>query len=199
MLKVALPALLLCCLLGTLPPASAADQIVEMQTDKGPIVMRIYYSAVPYTAGNFLDLVERGFYNGLTFHRVESWCIQGGCPNGNGTGNYVDPGTGQPRFLKLEIHRGLSHSAEGIIAMARSQDPHSASCQFYILKAATPQLDGKYAIFGRVVAGMPTVFKIRPGDRILSAHILKKENPAKPMLAPATTDEAPARPLDPGF
>lgn len=199
MLKAALSALLFCCLLSFPHRAIAADQIVEMQTDKGPIIMRIYYSAVPYTAGNFLDLVERGFYNGLTFHRVESWCIQGGCPNGNGTGNYVDPATGQPRFLKLEIHRGLSHSADGIVAMARSQNPNSASCQFYILKSATPQLDGKYAIFGRVVSGMSTVFHIRPGDRILSARLLKPESSPKPTSQNADSNETPQRPSEPGF
>ena len=83
----------------TLPgQAQSGDQLVVMQTTKGPISMRILSSIVPYTAGNFLDLVSKGFYDGLSFHRVENWCVQGGDPNGNGTGNYVDPATGQTKF-----------------------------------------------------------------------------------------------------
>lgn len=184
--------------------ATAADQVVEMQTTKGPIFMRIFYGLVPYTASNFLDLVEQGFYNGLTFHRVENWCIQGGDPNGNGTGHYIDPNTGQPKFLRLEVNRSLSHNAAGTVAMARSNNPDSASCQFYILKSPMQQLDGKYAIFGRVLNGMQAVYAIRPGDRILSARILpppgantSQEQNAQP-TAPAESGPAP-RPVEPGF
>ena len=148
------------------------DQFVRLQTTKGPIVIRVFYSMVPYTAGNFLDLVDAGFYSGLTWHRVENWVIQGGDPNGNGSGNATDPNTGAPKFLKLEINRNLNHNAPGTVAMARSNDPNSASCQFYITKSPAPQLNGQYAVFGKVVDGMNAVYAIRRGDQILSAEIL---------------------------
>jgi cyclophilin family peptidyl-prolyl cis-trans isomerase len=153
--------------------AQNTDPVVLIQTTKGPLYIRVFLSAVPYTARNFIELVDRGFYNGLTFHRVESWCIQGGDPNGNGSGNFVDPNTGQPRFLRLEINRNLRHNAAGVVAMARSRSPDSASCQFYITKSAVPYLDGQYAIFGGVVKGVDTVFRIVPGDRIVRAEIYK--------------------------
>ena len=151
---------------------SGRDQFVQLLTTKGPIVIRVFYSIVPYTAGNFLDLVDSGFYNGLTFHRVENWVVQGGDPNGNGSGHAMDPATGQPKFLRLEINPMLNHNQAGAVAMARSQDRNSASCQFYILKSPMPQLNGQYAVFGRVVNGMNAVYSMARGDRILSASIL---------------------------
>jgi cyclophilin family peptidyl-prolyl cis-trans isomerase len=148
-----------------------SDPIVLMQTTKGTMAIRVFASMVPTTARNFLDLVNRGFYDGKSFHRVETWCIQGGDPNGDGNGNFVDPNTGQVRYIPLEINRKLSHSAPGVVAMARSQDPNSASCQFYILKKAMPQLNGQYAVFGGVVKGLDTIYGIRRGDRIIHAEI----------------------------
>lgn len=156
--------------------AAGRDQFVRLDTTKGPIVLRIFYSIVPYTAGNFLDLVDSGFYSGLTFHRVENWVVQGGDPNGNGSGNATDANTGQPKFLRLEINSNLTHNQAGMVAMARSNDPNSASCQFYILKSPMPQLNGKYAVFGKVVGGMQNVYQIQRGDRILSATILEQNN-----------------------
>jgi len=152
--------------------AQGADPIVLLQTSKGPIAIRVYRSMAPRTAANFLDLVSRGFYNGLTFHRIETWCIQGGDPNGNGSGDFIDPQTGQPRYLNLEISPMLHHNAAGVVAMARSQNPNSASCQFYITKAPMGQLDRQYAIFGGVVDGINTVYKIGRGDTIISAQIV---------------------------
>ncbi|HEY9714144.1 MAG TPA: peptidylprolyl isomerase, partial [Chroococcales cyanobacterium] len=131
---------------------------------------------VPNTSRNFLDLVGRGFYDGLTFHRVETWCIQGGDPNGNGSGDFRDPQTGAPRYIPLEINRNLVHRRPGIVAMARNKNPNSASCQFYITKGAVPSLDGQYAIFGGVIDGLNTVMAVQPGDRILSARILPRNN-----------------------
>lgn len=178
------------------------DQLVVLQTTKGPISMRIFYSIVPYTAGNFLDLVDQGFYNGLTFHRVENWVVQGGDPNGNGSGQYTDPATGQPKFLRLEINPALTHNQAGMVAMARSQAPNSASCQFYILKTPMPQLNGKYAVFGRVLNGMNSVYAMRPGDRIISATIVQQNASPPPAQsqssAPAESAPAPsARPSKP--
>jgi peptidyl-prolyl cis-trans isomerase B (cyclophilin B) len=147
------------------------DPIVIMQTTKGPIVIRVFAGMVPTTCQSFLDLVSRGYYNGKIFHRVENWVVQGGCPFGNGQGSFVDPATGQTRYLPLEINPNLHHNAAGVVAMARGSNRNSASCQFYILKKPMPQLDGQYAVFGGVVQGMNTVYNIGIGDRILEARI----------------------------
>lgn len=157
---------------GPVQAQQEQDQYVLMNTTKGPITIRVYYSVVPYTAGNFLDLVSRGFYDGLIFHRVEPQLIQGGDPNGNGTGDFIDPESGRRRNIKLQIDRRLSHNQPGIVAMARASDPNSASCQFYILKRAMPQFNGQYAVFGKVVRGLNSVYAMGRGDRIVSARIL---------------------------
>jgi len=151
---------------------SGEDPVVVFETTKGEIGLQVYAQAVPNTASNFLELAKSGFYNGLTFHRIEGWCIQGGDPLGNGTGNYIDPQTGRPRFLQLEINRSFRHNGPGVLAMARSNNPNSASCQFYITKSAVPSLDGQYAIFGRVIAGMRTVYAMRVGDKILETKVV---------------------------
>jgi peptidyl-prolyl cis-trans isomerase B (cyclophilin B) len=174
-----------------------ADPVVVMQTTKGPIVMRIYMNAVPNTSRNFLDLVDRGFYNGLMFHRIETWCIQGGDPTGTGNGNYIDPGTGQPRFIQLEINQNLSHNSPGVLAMARSNNPNSASCQFYITKAVMRGLDRNYAIFGHVLDGMQAVYNMGRGDKIISAQIVRESGPASGAARPAQSRPAPN--TDSGF
>lgn len=169
---------------------SDSDQTVVLQTTKGRIVIRVFFSLVPYTAGRFLQLVDRGFYNGLSFHRVEDSLIQGGDPNGNGTGNYIDPNTGAPQFLKLQCHPALSHNQGGMVAMARGNNPNSASCQFYIIKRAMPQLNGRYAVFGRVIDGASVVMRMRPGDRILSASVYDDES-ASSSSRPASDEAVP--------
>ena len=120
----------------------------------------------PITAGNFKDLVERGFYNGLTFHRlIPGFVVQGGCPNGNGTGGFIDPETKSERRIKFE-KTNLKHDKPGVVAMARTADPNSASSQFFIDLAPLPSLDAGgvdpygYAIFGQVVDGMDVVNQI---------------------------------------
>lgn len=160
--------------------AQQRDPVVCLQTTKGQIFIRIFAGMVPTTASSFLDLVNRGFYNGLNFHRVENWVIQGGDPNGNGTGVYVDPQNGQPRYLSLETNRYLHHNAPGVVAMAHGPSVNSNSCQFYITKKAMPALDGSYSIFGGVVQGMDVVFNIHPGDQILSARIVSNGQPPSP-------------------
>ncbi len=186
----------------SLAPAYAQnDPIVIMQTTKGRIVIRVFRNMVPYTANNFLDLVSRGYYDGKSFHRVEGWVVQGGCPYGNGQGNYTDPDTGRERFLRLEINRNLNHNSAGVVAMARGQSPDSASCQFYILKKPMSQLNGKYAVFGGVVDGLNNIYRINPGDRIISAQIAggqaqraanqePSERPATPTAASGENKEA---------
>ncbi len=144
-----------------------------IETNKGAISIRLFRKFAPVTVNHFMDLVDKGFYNGLTFHRREpGFVIQGGCPNGNGSGLYMDPVTNKPMFLNLETHQSLRHNAPGVVAMARfGRNPNSASCQFYITLAANPQLDNKYSIFGGVVSGMEVVKEIMIGDKILSIKI----------------------------
>lgn len=177
-------------------PAFANDPVVCLNTSKGPIYIRIFVNMVPNTAGAFLDLVQRGFYSGSGFHRVENWCIQGGGPGGDPNGVFVHE-SGTTRRLRLEINRNLSHSGPGVVAMARTSDPHSASCQFYITKSQTRFLDGKYAIFGGVVQGMRTVNSIQRGDRIISAEIVNSggnESPPEPAVeTPPPTPQSSGR------
>lgn len=147
-----------------------AEPVVVLDTSKGQIKIQLFLKDVPVTAGNFLDLVNRGFYNGLTFHRYEpGFVIQGGDPKGNGTGGFVDPETNKERRIPLEVKPNLKHDSAGVVAMARSQNPDSASCQFYITLGPATFLDMQYAVFGRVIDGMPAVQQIRAGDRINKA------------------------------
>ncbi|MDD4236954.1 MAG: peptidylprolyl isomerase [Desulfotomaculaceae bacterium] len=133
---------------------------VTIETEKGNIVVEVYPKLMPITAGNFEKLLEDSFYDGLTFHRVEDWVVQGGDPQGNGMGN---PGWTIPLEISLQLN-----NTRGALAMARSSDPNSAGSQFYILKSDTPSLNGQYAVFGKVVEGMDVVDKIAVGDKMLS-------------------------------
>jgi len=175
-------------------PALAADPVVCLNTTRGPIYIRIFINMVPNTAGAFLDLVQRGFYSGSAFHRVEDFCIQGGGPGGNPNGVFVHPESGQVRRLRLEINRNLSHGGPGVVAMARTQDRNSASCQFYITKKQSRFLDGNYAIFGGVVQGMNTVYSIRRGDGIISAEIVSSGESAPPQQQVEEPASAPPPP-----
>ena len=136
------------------------SSIVEIQTNKGVIIAEIYVDQAPITANNFLGLVDEKFYDGLTFHRyVPGFVIQGGDPEGTGMG-------GSGNTIPLEIVPELKH-VKGALAMARSQDPDSASSQFYITLEAQPSLDGNYAVFGKVIEGMDVVESLRKGDNIV--------------------------------
>ncbi len=138
---------------------------VTIETDKGAIKFALYEEDAPITTANIAKLVEEGFYDGLTFHRVEpGFVIQGGCPRGDGTGN------SEPK-IPLEISPKLRHDAAGVVAMARTQDPNSASCQFYITLAPQPFLDDQYAVFGKVTEGLDVVKNIRRGDKMNSTAI----------------------------
>lgn len=139
--------------------------LVEIETTKGKIEVVLENEKMPITVTNFLKLVNQNFYNGLTFHRVEDWVIQGGDPKGDGTG-------GSNETIKLETSPDLKN-VRGAIAMARSTAPNSASSQFYILKKDMTGLDGQYAVFGSVLAGMEIVDKIEIGDKMLSIKVLK--------------------------
>ena len=145
---------------------------VKIVTNKGEVTVELYEDKAPITAGNFLDLVKRGFYDGLSFHRYEpGFVIQGGDPKGNGSGGFIDPQTGRERTIKLEVSGDLKHGDAGALAMARTQVPDSASSQFYITLGRADFLDNQYAVFGRVVDGMDTVKSLRAGDKMHSAAV----------------------------
>lgn len=143
--------------------------VVMMKTTKGTVKLGIFEKDAPTTSKNFLDLVDRGFYDGLTFHRYEpGFVIQGGDPTGTGTGGFVDPQTGKTKTVPLEVCATLSHEEVGTLGMARST-ADSGSSQFYItLSPHTSFLDGKYSVFGKVLDGIGTVRQLRRGDRIVS-------------------------------
>ena len=174
---------------------------ITITTSRGDFTVEVDGGAAPLTSGNFVDLVKRGIYDGTVFHRVISGFVaQGGDPASAdpktppslfGTGGFTDPGTGQERRIPLEIaltgeeeprygqvltkpglrdQLKLRHE-QGALAMARSQLPNSASAQFYVALEDLPQLDGSYAVFGRVVAGMDVVSQLKNGDRLVRAVV----------------------------
>lgn len=150
-----------------------ANRKAIIETGKGNITIELYEDKAPKTAGNFIDLVEKGFYDGLAFHRYEpGFVIQGGDPKGNGTGGYIEPGSNRERRIPLEVSPELKHGEAGAVAMARSSDPNSASCQFYITLGPAAFLDMNYAVFGRVVDGMDAVKQIRAGDKMTSVKLV---------------------------
>jgi peptidyl-prolyl cis-trans isomerase B (cyclophilin B) len=122
------------------------------------IRLEFFPQDAPKTVENFVTLAKKGFYNGLTFHRVvPGFVVQGGCPKGNGTGG---PGYTIPAEFNRNKH------VRGSLAMARSQHPDSAGSQFYITYGAQPHLDNNYTVFGKVTSGMEHVDAIRQGDRM---------------------------------
>jgi cyclophilin family peptidyl-prolyl cis-trans isomerase len=139
-------------------------QTATIVLDKGGEIRLEFYPAdAPKTVENFVTLAKKGFYDGLTFHRVVAdFVVQGGCPQGTGTG-------GPGYTLKAEFNK--QKHVRGALAMARSQHPDSAGSQFYICYGPTPHLDGNYTVFGRVVSGMEHVDRIRQGDRMKSVTI----------------------------
>jgi peptidyl-prolyl cis-trans isomerase B (cyclophilin B) len=190
-------------------PRLQGKATVTMTIKGKPVVLEIDGDNAPITAGNFVDLVDQGFYNGLTFHRViKDFVAQGGDPQGNGTGGYVPKGKGQERRIPLEIKlKGavepsysqvfedvqsgnqlpvLVHK-RGVLSMARSQSPDSASSQFYVTLADVNFLDGKYAVFGKVTKGMEVIDAIQIGDKITSAKVTaraSKPNSSKTPVSP---------------
>ena len=133
----------------------ATDYIQIEVADYGTITAELYGKAAPITVANFLKLVNEGFYDGLTFHRIISgFMIQGGDPKGNGTGGSAETIKGE--FAQNGWLNPIEHE-RGVLSMARSNDPNSASSQFFIMHEAAPHLDGAYAAFGRVISGMEVV------------------------------------------
>ena len=130
------------------------NAIIEVEKF-GTIEVELYKDAAPITVDNFVKLVNKGFYNGLTFHRIiRGFMIQGGCPKGNGTGG---PGYSiKGEFSMNGVNNPIKHE-RGVISMARAMDPNSAGSQFFIMHQAAPHLDGQYAAFGKVVKGIEVV------------------------------------------
>ena len=142
-----------------------AAAIIEMAKG-GRIVIEFYPKDAPNTVDNFVKLTNKGFYNGLTFHRVvPGFVAQGGDPSGNGTGG---PGYQIKAEFNSQPHK------TGTLAMARSSEPDSAGSQFYICLAPQPGLDGQYTVFGQVVEGMDLVNKIAIGDVMKKVTIVDK-------------------------
>lgn len=135
------------------------EEVAVMKTNLGKIVLMFYPSKAPGHVANFKKLAKSGFYNGTKFHRViPGFMIQGGDPNSK-DGDRNNDGTGNAKsFLKAEFN-DIRHT-RGVLSMARSSDPNSASCQFFIMVADQSHLDGQYSAFGRVVSGMDVVDKI---------------------------------------
>jgi cyclophilin family peptidyl-prolyl cis-trans isomerase len=134
-----------------------------LETTKGTIKFELYETEAPITTKNFIDLTQKGFYNGLTFHRViRSFMIQGGCPKGDGTG-------GPGYSIRDEFHPKLRHT-KGAVSMANA-GPNTGGSQFFITEAPQPHLDGKHSVFGQVTEGQNVVESIKKGDKIIKAII----------------------------
>ena len=134
-----------------------ANPIAVFETNHGTFEIELFEEKAPITVKNFTDLAEKGFYDGLIFHRViDGFMIQGGDPNGTGTGG---PGYTIPD----EFHKDLKHDSEGVLSMANA-GPNTGGSQFFITLAATPWLDGHHSVFGKVVKGMDVVREIGKVD-----------------------------------
>ena len=134
-----------------------ANPIAVFETNHGTFEIELFEDKAPITVKNFIDLAEKGFYDGLIFHRViDGSMIQGGDPNGMGTGG---PGYTIPD----EFHKDLKHDSEGVLSMANA-GPNTGGSQFFITLAATPWLDGHHSVFGKVVKGMDVVREIGKVD-----------------------------------
>ena len=129
------------------------NKIAEFNTNKGNFKVELFGDKAPLTVGNFIKLVDKGFYNGLIFHRViPNFMIQSGCPHGNGRG-------GPGYTIRDEFHPDLKHDSKGILSMANA-GPNTGGSQFFITVAPTPWLDKHHSIFGKVVEGMNVVESI---------------------------------------
>ena len=137
--------------------------IATFDTSRGPIRVELAADKAPLTVANFVNLAKRGFYDGLSFHRViADFMIQGGCPQGTGTG-------GPGYKFEDEANNGLGHQ-RGVLSMANA-GPNTNGSQFFITHVATPWLDGKHTVFGKVVEGLDVVDAVKQGDAINSVKI----------------------------
>ena len=148
-----------------------ANRLAHFTTSLGDFQVELFEGRAPATTKNFIDLVEKGYYDGIVFHRViAGFMLQGGCPDGNGRGG---PGYTIPD----EFHDELTHDSEGVLSMANS-GPNTGGSQFFVTLAATAWLDGKHAVFAKVTEGIETVHTIGatptgPGDRPLEPVLIE--------------------------
>ena len=149
--------------------------------DYGVMSFEMDYSAAKNTATNFVELARKGYYDGLTFHRIiDGFMMQGGDPNGNGTGGSGETIKGE--FTANGVENNLSHT-RGAVSMARSKDYDSASSQFFIMHKDAPHLDGSYAAFGKVVEGIEVV------DEIAETQVDWNDKPIEPQVMKSVTIE----------
>ncbi len=135
-----------------------------IETNKGNIKLELHEDKTPKTVQNFITLVEKGYYNGLKFHRViDNFMIQGGCPEGTGRG-------GPGYTFDDEFHPDLQHSGPGILSMANA-GPNTNGSQFFITHVETPWLDDKHSVFGRVIEGLNIVNSIEQDDTMVTITI----------------------------
>ena len=154
-----------------------SNPIVTIKLESGAVMTgELYPEKAPNTVNNFISLANKGFYDGLTFHRcIPGFMIQGGCPDGNGMGG---PGYQiKGEFSKNGVANDLKHT-EGVLSMARAMNPDSAGSQFFIMHKNSPHLDGSYAAFGKVIEGMDVVNKIAEtptdfSDRPLEPQVME--------------------------
>ena len=159
-----------------------SNPIVTLEMENGKTIKAERYPEIaPNTVNNFLSLVNKGYYDGLTFHRViYGFMIQGGCPEGTGMGG---PGYSiKGEFAVNGFENNLKHT-EGVLSMARSMMPDSAGSQFFIMHKNAPHLDGQYAAFGKVIEGMDVVNEIAECDTDYS------DKPLDPQIIPKTINK----------
>jgi len=146
-----------------------ANRIAEFNTNKGNFKIELFNDKAPVTTGNFMKLVDDGFYNGLVFHRViPNFMIQGGCPHGTGGG-------GPGYTIKDEFHPELKHDCKGILSMANA-GPNTGGSQFFITVAPTPHLDNHHSVFGKVIEGMDVV------DAISKVKTVRNDKPLEDIV-----------------
>ena len=150
------------------------EQVAVVTTDKGTVVIEFYPDAAPIAVENFIKLINQKFYDGLTFHRrVDEFVVQGGCPNGDGTGG---PGW---NIVDEYMNPNQRPHLRGTVAMARTSAPNSSGSQFYICFKPQPTLDGSYTTFGGVIQGMDVVDRLQIGDVMTKIRLEAKSKYVK--------------------
>ena len=142
---------------------------IQIQTDRGDMTIEMFEDHAPNTVANMISLIEKGYYDGLNFHRVISdFMIQGGCPQGTGTGG--------PGFkFDDECTSECRHDSAGILSMANA-GPRTNGSQFFITHGPAPHLDGKHTVFGKVTEGLDVVHEIKQGDVMEKVVVLQKRD-----------------------
>jgi peptidyl-prolyl cis-trans isomerase B (cyclophilin B) len=143
-------------------------KVATFETEKGTIRIELFGDKTPKTVANFEKLASQKFYDGLVFHRViPDFMIQGGCPEGRGTG-------GPGYKFEDEFHPDLKHDSPGILSMANA-GPNTNGSQFFITHVPTPWLDGKHSVFGKVIEGQDVVDAIQQGDQMKTVRVTEEE------------------------